>query len=74
MLGIGQGDRVRLSTELGSIELHARLTRSIQRGMAAMLPDYREADICSILPADCVDPCSGIPALRTMSCAIAKAD
>ncbi len=74
LLGIAQGDRVRLTTDLGSIFLYASLTRSIQRGMAAMLPDYQEADICSILPADCVDPCSGIPALRAMSCAITKAD
>ena len=41
--------------------------------MAAVLPDYEEADICSILPGYVVDPCSGVSALRTMSCRIRKA-
>ena len=48
----------------------AQLTRSIQRGMVSVLPDYEEADICSILPDDCVDPCSGVPAFRMMSCSL----
>ena len=51
----------------------AQLTRGMARGMVAVLPDYEEADICSILPEDRVDPCSGVPALRTMSCSIRKA-
>ena len=41
--------------------------------MVAVLPDYEEADICTILPEDRADPCSGIPALRTMSCRISRA-
>ena len=74
LLGIAQGDRVNLTTSLGSVQMFAQLTRSIQRGMASVLPDYEEADICTILPEDRCDPCSGIPALRAMSCRISKAE
>ena len=73
LLGIAQGDRVDIATDLGSVQMYAQLTRSIQRGMVAVLPDYEEADICTILPEDRADPCSGIPALRTMSCRISRA-
>ena len=73
LLRIAQGDMVEISTNLGSVRMLAQLTRGIQRGMVAVLPDYEEADICSILPEDLVDPCSGVPALRTMSCNIRKA-
>ena len=72
LLRIAPGDMVEISTHLGSVRMLAQLTRGIQRGMAAVLPDYEEADICSILPEDLVDPCSGVPALRTMSCNIRK--
>ena len=64
---------VEIRTPLGAVQMLAQLTRSIQRGMAAVLPDYEEADICAILPENVVDPCSGIPALRAMSCRISKA-
>ena len=73
LLSIAQGDMVEISTHLGSVRMTAQLTRSIQRGMVAVLPDYEEADICSILPEELTDPCSGIPALRVMSCKIGKA-
>ena len=73
LLSIAQGDMVEISTHLGSVRMTAQLTRSIQRGMVAVLPDYEEADICSILPEELADPCSGIPALRVMSCKIGKA-
>ena len=73
VLGIAQGDMVEIRTPLGAVQMLAQLTRSIQRGMAAVLPDYEEADICAILPENVVDPCSGIPALRAMSCRISKA-
>ena len=73
LLRIAQGDMVEISTNLGSVRMLAQLTRGIRRGMVAVLPDYEEADICSILPEDLVDPCSGVPALRTMSCNIRKA-
>ncbi len=73
LLNIAQGDMVEIVTELGSVQMLAQLTRGMARGMVAVLPDYEEADICSILPEDRVDPCSGVPALRTMSCSIRKA-
>lgn len=70
LLGIADGDRVEIRTALGSVTMLAQLTRSIQRGMVSVLPDYEEADIGSILPDDCVDPCSGVPAFRMMSCSL----
>ena len=73
LLGIAQGDRVDIETDLGRVTMLAQLTRGMHRGMAAVLPDYEEADICSILPGYVVDPCSGVSALRTMSCRIRKA-
>ena len=73
VLGIADGDMVEIRTRLGAVQMLAQLTRSIQRGMAAVLPDYEEADICSILPENVIDPCSGIPAMRLMSCRISKA-
>lgn len=73
LLHITEGDMVEISTNMGAVQMRAHLTRSLQRGMATVLPDYEEADICSILPEECVDPCSGVPALRSMSCNIRKA-
>ncbi len=70
LLGITDGDRLEIRTALGSVTMLAQLTRSIQRGMVSVLPDYEEADICSILPDDCVDPCSWRSSIRMMSCSL----
>lgn len=69
-LGICEGELVTIRTALGAVQMTAQFTRSIQKGMAAVLPDYEEADICAILPDHIMDPCSGVPALRAMSCRI----
>ena len=71
-LGIADGDTVEIHTSMGVVTMTAQLTRGLQRGMVAVLPDYEEANICAILPEDHHDAISGAPALRTMSCRINK--
>ncbi len=71
-LDIKQGDTVEIKTEFGAVQMLAQLTRGIQPGMVAVLPNYEEADICAILPEEHVDPCSGVSALRIMSCDMRK--
>lgn len=72
LLGVSDGDMVEIVTALGAVRMRAQLTRSVRQGMVAVLPDYEEADICTILPEACEDPCSGVPALREMSCQIRR--
>ena len=71
-LGIADGDPVELRTAAGALTVPAHLTQCVRRGMVTILPDCESVDICSILPEGDVDPCSGMPAFRTMRCRISK--
>lgn len=72
-LGLADGAEVRLKTRVGSIPVTLRLSASVRRGTVNMYHGYSEADVNSIIPADCNDPCSGFPNYRTVRCAVEAA-
>ena len=71
-LGIGQGDRIEISTPQGSIEVLANLTELARPETVHMFHDYPEADVNALLPGDYLDPISGFPGYRASLCAVRK--
>ena len=62
-LGIGDGDRVRISSRRGMIELKVRADASIQRGCVFVPFHFREA-AANILTTDALDPFGKIPEFK----------
>ena len=71
-LGIGPGDRIRLSTARGSVTVKANLTPVMPAGMVSLYHGYREADANSLLSWDHRDPYSGFPGYRCIRCRVEK--
>jgi anaerobic selenocysteine-containing dehydrogenase len=72
-LGIGQGDRVTVWTQVGQITLAANVTYVCLPGVLHLYHGYSEADVNAILP-DVHDPISGYPPFRSFRCGVRKAD
>jgi len=79
--GIADGDRVRLSTARGSVEMFARVTEDIVPGAieaSAMggLPDapeeWRKANVNRLTDLRRYDPISGFPVYKALLCQVGK--
>ena len=71
-LGIRRGDKITLSTHVGSITVLANPTSVVKQGTVHMYHGYSEADVNSIIPPGHNDPYSGFPGYRSVRCAVAK--
>ncbi|QGP91502.1 Acetylene hydratase [Neomoorella glycerini] len=71
-LSIQQGDRVRLSTPRGSIQVLANLTQTVMPGVIHMYHGYTEADVNLLIAADYLDPISGYPGYKALLCKVEK--
>jgi formate dehydrogenase alpha subunit len=66
-LGVGDGDRVRVSSKRGEVELKARITRRVTEGTVFIPMHYREA-AANVLTNDALDPDVLIPEFKV--CAV----
>ena len=71
-LGITQGDQVELSTTVGAIVMTANVTDQVNRGEVSIYHDYEEANANDLIPIDHLDPYSGFPGYKQVSCAVKK--
>ena len=71
-LGVGKGDRLRITTSSGSVTVSANPTVTIPAGMVSLYHGYREADANSLLSWDHRDPYSGFPGYRCIRCRVEK--
>jgi anaerobic selenocysteine-containing dehydrogenase len=71
-LGVSQGDRIRISTPSGSIEVDANLTGSGLPGVVHMYHGYREADVNTLFEPDYQDPISGFPGYKSLLCQVQR--
>lgn len=72
-LGIRSGDRIRLRTALGAIEVEAHLTAAGAPGDVYLFHGYPEADVNHLIPSSHLDPYSGFPGFNQLRCAVEKA-
>ena len=70
-LGIKDGDRVRVSSRRGEIELKARVTEGIMPGVVFIPFHYREA-AANLLTGHFLDPISKIPELKVTAVRVEK--
>ena len=72
LLGISQGDQIRLSTPKGSIVVKANRTEIVQSGVVHMFHAYSQADVNTLIEADYFDPVSGFPGFKSLLCRVEK--
>lgn len=73
-LGIDDGDRVKVESPRGSIELKAKLSEDVHPKVVAMQHGWNEANANYLTDDLARDPVSGYPALRSVMCRVIKAD
>ena len=71
-LGIDEGERIRVSTPTGTLEIAAHISSQIPQGQIYLVHGYREADVNRLISRDKLDPYSGFPAYRSTACKIEK--
>lgn len=71
-LGIRNGDRVRVESAQGSLELKARLTADIHPKVVAMQHGWSESNANLLTDDELRDPLSGYPAYRAVPCQVRK--
>jgi len=59
-LGISDGDRVRLISPRGQIEIKARISDRVAQGMVYLAPSFYDIEVNEVLSAE-FDPLAGIP-------------
>ncbi len=72
-LGIGSGDRVRVSSRRGMVQLKARVSRRVSPGELFIPMHYREA-AANVLTNDALDPVVKIPEFKVCAVAVEKAE
>ncbi len=72
-LGAAPGDRMRVSSRRGSIELAARASTNVSEGSVFVAFHFREAS-ANILTIDAVDPFGKIPEFKFCAVRVEKAD
>lgn len=70
--GINDGDRVRVSTPEGSIEVIAELTETSLPGVVHLFHGNRKADVNRLIPGGYCDPISGFPGFKSSLCRVEK--
>lgn len=71
-LGIKEGDRIKLATTSGEIEVGAHITAAGLPGDVYMYHGYAEADVNGLIPAEHLDPYTGFPGYNQVRCAVEK--
>jgi anaerobic selenocysteine-containing dehydrogenase len=71
---IRDGDRVRLSSPLGSIAMKARVTDTLPPGVVSAPHGWPEADVNRLIPDEGLDPISGFPPFRSSLCQVEAAE
>ena len=71
-LGIGEGDRVLVTTPVGSMPFVAEVNDNAPPGMITIYHDDESDNINDIISADYLDPISGFPGFRTYFCRVEK--
>lgn len=71
-LGLSQGDTVRLSTPMGSVELWADLRAECLPGVMNVYHGSAAKDINYLLDANYLDPVSGFPGFKSYCCKIER--
>ncbi|ONI38661.1 hypothetical protein AN639_07200 [Candidatus Epulonipiscium fishelsonii] len=71
-LGVKQGDKIRISTPLNSIEVLVNVTAIALEGVVHMYHGHSQADVNSLFDRDNSDPITGYPAYKSMLCKIEK--
>ncbi|MBU0735376.1 MAG: molybdopterin-dependent oxidoreductase [Proteobacteria bacterium] len=69
---VSQDDRVRLSTQRGSIRVKANLTEVVPPGTVNIYHGYPGADINQLIEPDYLDPISGYPGFKSLLCEVTK--
>jgi anaerobic selenocysteine-containing dehydrogenase len=72
--GIRDGDRVRLSSPLGTITLKARVTGVVPAGVVSAPHGWEEADVNRLIPDEGLDPISGFPPFKSSLCQVQKVE
>ena len=72
VLGIAQGEPVRLSTPFGSVELWADLRGECLPGVVNVYHGSESKDINYLLDAGYLDPVSGFPGFKSYCCKIER--
>lgn len=70
-MDIKNGDRIKISSRRGSIEIQARITNRVSPGMVFVPMHYREA-AANIITNDALDPTAKIPELKVCAVKITK--
>jgi anaerobic selenocysteine-containing dehydrogenase len=72
-LGIINGDRVKVESARGSIELKAHISEDVHPKTVTMVYGWSEANANYLTDDMARDPISGFPALRSVMCRVSKA-
>ena len=70
--GISDGDRVEVKTVTGKIEIKARLTQNIRRGIVHMAQGWETSNANMLTSTEFSDPISGFPNLKSLRCCVRK--
>ncbi|MFQ5827267.1 MAG: molybdopterin-dependent oxidoreductase, partial [Dehalococcoidia bacterium] len=70
--GVNDGDRVKVETPRGSIELKAKVTEDIIAGVVNIPHGWPEANVNMLTDETPVDPIAGNPALKALLCRVTK--
>jgi anaerobic selenocysteine-containing dehydrogenase len=70
--GIEKGDIVTLKTLCGEIRVKAKPTKTVPRGIVAMMHGWAKANVNELIPRK-FDPISGFPPYKEVVCAVIKA-
>ncbi|OHD20535.1 MAG: hypothetical protein A2064_09870 [Spirochaetes bacterium GWB1_66_5] len=75
-LGLADGEPVRVSSRVGTIQLPVTVTASneILPGTVQITHGYRQANVNLLTPDDVFDPISGFPLLKALQVKVARAD
>ena len=71
-LGIKLGDKMRIATPKGAIEVKANLTQMVQPGVVHMYHGHPAADVNTLIAGDYLDPLSGFPGYKSLLCKVEK--
>ena len=71
-LGICDGDKVEVYNAAGAVVMTAKLSKQVQEGELSMYHGYEEANCNELIHIDLLDPYTGFPAYKQVSCNIKK--
>lgn len=71
-VGVKEGDRVKIVTPTGEIEVGVHVTAAGSPGDVYMYHGYAEADVNKLISASHLDPYTGFPGYNQLRCAVKK--